>query len=56
MDHRSDLQSTNEGLRARSVEDLLRLWHSQSEDFAVLFMALDATVVVANDAVTRILG
>ena len=34
----------------------LELWHQQSEDFAVLFMALDATVVATNDAVTRILG
>jgi two-component system CheB/CheR fusion protein len=36
--------------------DLLGLWHAQSEDFALIFMAADATVVACNGAVSRILG
>ena len=40
----------------RSLEDWLRLWHGQSEDYAVVFLAPDARVVSANEAVTRILG
>jgi hypothetical protein len=35
---------------------MVELWHAQSEDFALLFMELDGTVVATNLAVTRVLG
>jgi len=48
--------SSGHSLAGGSTAELLSLWHEQSEDFALFFLALDATVVAANAAVTRILG
>jgi PAS domain S-box-containing protein len=47
---------TEDPLTGHSSADLLSLWHEQSEDFALIFLDLDARVVAANGAVTRVLG
>ena len=43
-------------LTGHATADLLSLWHEQSEDFALVFLDLEARVVAANGAVTRVLG
>jgi PAS domain S-box-containing protein len=41
---------------APDIRERLALGHEQSEDFGLVFLAPDATVVAANGAVSRILG